>query len=167
MTPARRPAAGFTLIEMMVTIAVLVVLLAIVAPSFRQVIANQRVKTASFDLFSALNYVRSEAIKRNASVSLQSGATSNGGWASGWRIVDPADSTKYLRSWSAVNNLTVTEKNSPAITTVTYGRDGRLAAGSVAPRLEIKPASTIPGVSTRCVQIDLGGRPTTALGACP
>ena len=37
----------------------------------------------------------------------------------------------------------------------------------LAPRLEIRPASTIPGVSTRCVQIDLGGRPTTALGACP
>ena len=160
-----RSGSGFTLIEMMITIAVVVVLLAIVAPSFRQLIAGQRIKTASFDLFSALNYARSEAIKRNASVSLHAGAAADGAWTTGWRLVDPDDSTKYLRSWAAVNNLSLTEKVG-GITTITYGRDGRLS-GAVSPRLEINAAAPVSGVSARCVQVDLGGRPTTATGACP
>lgn len=157
--------SGFTLIEMMITIAVVVVLLAIVAPSFRQLIAGQRIKTASFDLFSALNYARSEAIKRNASVSLHAGAAADGAWTSGWRLVDPDDSTKYLRSWAAISSLSLTEK-AGGITTITYGRDGRLS-GAVSPRLEINAATPVSGVAARCVQVDLGGRPTTSTGACP
>lgn len=164
--PQRR-IAGFTLIEMMVTIAVLVILLTIVAPSFRQLIANQRIKTAAFDLFSALNYARSEAVKRNDSVTLQAGATSNGAWATGWRLVDPTDSTKYLRSWGPITNLSVTEKAGPGTTAITYGNDGRLVTGSVAPRLEVDMTSPVSGVSARCVQVDLGGRPVSSIGACP
>ena len=160
------PWRGFTLIEMMITIAVAVVLLAIVAPSFRQIIAGQRIKTASFDLFSALNYTRSEAIKRNASVSLNAGATANGAWATGWRLVDPDDSTKYLRSWGAVSNLSVIEKTG-GITTLSYGRDGRLGAGAAQPKFEINTATPVSGVAARCVQVDLGGRPTPSTGACP
>jgi type IV fimbrial biogenesis protein FimT len=166
----RRPRTcprGFTLIEMMITIAVAVVLLAIVAPSFRQLIANQRIKTASFDLFSALNYARSEAIKRNAAagVTLQAGALTDGAWATGWRIVDPADATKSLRSWGAINSLSVTEE-AGGITSVTYGRDGRLAGGT-APRFELTTSPSISGVKARCVQVDLSGRPATAEGVCP
>jgi type IV fimbrial biogenesis protein FimT len=160
------PLRGFTLIEMMITIAVVVVLLAIVAPSFRQIIAGQRIKTASFDLFSALNYARSEAVKRNASVSLNAGAIANGAWATGWRLVDPDDSTKYLRSWGAVSNLSVIEKTG-GITTLSYGRDGRLGAGATQPKFEINTATPVSGVAARCVQVDLGGRPTTSTGACP
>ena len=164
--PRTRP-RGFTLIEMMITIAVAVVLLAIVAPSFRQLISNQRIKTASFDLFSALNYARSEAIKRNATggVTLQAGALTNGAWATGWRIVDPADASKNLRSWGAINNLSVAEE-AGGITSVTYGRDGRLTGGT-APRFEITTSPSVSGVKARCVQVDLSGRPATIEGVCP
>jgi type IV fimbrial biogenesis protein FimT len=161
-----RRQTGFTLIEMMVTLAVLVILLAIVAPSFRQVIANQRIKTAAFDLFSALNFARSEAVKRNASVTLRAGATANGAWTTGWRLVDPADSTKYLRSWAPITNLSVVEKAGPGITAITYGSDGRVASGSV--KLEINMASPVAGISARCVRADnLNARPVTIQGACP
>jgi type IV fimbrial biogenesis protein FimT len=164
--PRTRP-RGFTLIEMMITIALAAVLLAIVAPSFRQLIANQRIKTASFDLFSALNYARSEAVKRNAvgGVTLQAGALTNGAWGTGWRIVDPADASKNLRSWGAVNNLSVIEEAGP-VASVTYGRDGRLTGGT-APRFEITTSPSISGVKARCVQVDLSGRPATAEGGCP
>jgi type IV fimbrial biogenesis protein FimT len=167
MRKARPRLAGFTVIEMVVTVAILVILLAIVAPSFRQTIANQRIKTAAFDLFSALNYARSEAVKRNASVTLRAGATANGAWTTGWRLVDPADATKYLRSWGSTTNLSVTEKAGPGTTTVTYGNDGRLVPGTVAPRLEVNMVSPVSGVSARCIQVDLGGRPTSSTGVCP
>jgi hypothetical protein len=37
----------------------------------------------------------------------------------------------------------------------------------VSPRLEINAATPVSGVSARCVQVDLGGRPTTSTGTCP
>lgn len=154
---------GFTLIEMMITIAVLAILLGIAVPSFQTIILNQRIKTASFDLFSAIDYTRAEAIKRNASITLRAGASADGDWASGWRVVDSTNNP--LRSWSAVSNLTVTEKQSGA-TTLTYGKDGRLTSAA-APKLEIAPANAATGVSSRCIQVDLSGRATTQAGACP
>ena len=157
---AQRPSRGFTLIELLVSVAVLVVVLSLAAPSFQKVIAAQRVKNASFDLFSALNYARSEAVKRNSSISLHAGASTNGAWNTGWRI---DDGTTILRSWAATKNLTVTEQSGGA-TTVTYGRDGRLT--TAVPKLEVRPTVTLTGVNARCVQVDLSGRPTTQNGAC-
>jgi type IV fimbrial biogenesis protein FimT len=160
--PRRRSrATGFTLIEMMVTISVAVILLGIAVPSFRELIANQRIKSASFDLFSAVSLARSEAIKRRVNITLRAGATADGGWETGWRIADGATT---LRSWSAVSNLSVVEKVGGA-STVTFGTDGRLTAA--APRLEIASAVSLSGVTARCIQVDLSGRPATKVGACP
>jgi type IV fimbrial biogenesis protein FimT len=160
--PRPFPSRGFTLIELLVSLAVLVIVLSLAAPSFQKAIAAQRVKNASFDLFSALNYARSEAVTRNGSISLRAGASTNGAWNTGWRI---DDGTTILRSWAATKNLTVTEQTGGA-TTVTYGRDGRLTT-TTAPKLEVRPTVTLSGVNARCVQVDLSGRPTTHSGACP
>ena len=56
-----RSATGFTLIELMVTIAIAAILATLAAPSFREYIVSQRIKNASFDLFTALTLARSEA----------------------------------------------------------------------------------------------------------
>jgi type IV fimbrial biogenesis protein FimT len=160
----RSLSSGFTLIEMMVVVVVMVVLLSVAVPSFRQVIANQRIKTASFDLFSALNYARSEAIKRNVSVSMRAGESADGAWSTGWRIVD--SSNNLLRSWGAISSLTVSNTAAGNATVLTFGSDGRLT-NAAAPKLQIQPATSISGVSSRCVQITLSGRPTTQMGSCP
>ena len=65
------PQRGFTLIELMTTIAVLVVLALVAMPSFRQFVANQRVRNASFELMSALTLARSQAIVQNGDVKLK------------------------------------------------------------------------------------------------
>jgi len=154
------PARGFTLIEALVTIAIVVILGAVATPSFRQLIANQRIKTASFDLFSALTYARSEAIQRNADVTLRAGAAVDGAWSTGWRVVD--SSGNILRSWGAISNLSVTEGASVAL--LTFNRNGRPTA---APKLQIASTVSASGVTARCIQISLSGRPTTATGNCP
>lgn len=164
----RTRAAGFTLIEMMITLVVVVVLLGIAAPSFQKIIANQRIKTASFDLFSALTYARSEAIKRNAPTALRPGASADGAWTTGWRVVDAAAPTVPLRSWAAVPNLTIAESSSAP--TVGYGRDGRLT--TAAPSFKIDSAgSDFSGLTARCIKVDTSGRPathtTTHAAACP
>lgn len=72
-----RRAVGFTLIELMVTIAVAATLLVVAVPSFRAIINSNRLTTAANTLVNALNVARMEAIKRNASTQLCSDSTSN------------------------------------------------------------------------------------------
>jgi type IV fimbrial biogenesis protein FimT len=86
-------ARGFTLIELMVTISIAAILLAVAAPSFRSFVRNAELRTASNDFMVALTRARSEAVKRgwpvtvckstNATAdnpSCSSLATWEGGW---------------------------------------------------------------------------------------
>ena len=59
---------GFTLVELMITLAVAVILLVIAVPSFRTMTISNRLTTTANDVVAALNTARMEAIKRNASV---------------------------------------------------------------------------------------------------
>ena len=119
-----RRAGGFTLIELVITVTLLGVLLSIAVPGMRQLTLNQGVKSAAFDLFSALEYARSEAIKRpSETVTLKAGANSDGAWSTGWRLLD-GSGTK-LRSWSVASNISVSDKNS--LTQVTFAKDGHVA----------------------------------------
>lgn len=70
-------ARGFTIVELMITIAVAAVLLVIAVPSFNTIINSNRLTTAANNLVNALNTARMEAIKRNASVQFCSNTTAN------------------------------------------------------------------------------------------
>lgn len=59
-----RPAQGFTLIEMLVVVALLGIFLAIAAPSFAGLIRSNKVQAAADELVTVLQYARSEAITR-------------------------------------------------------------------------------------------------------
>lgn len=55
---------GFTLIELMVVVALLVILAALAAPSFRSMIEMQRLRGVNAQIVTDLQYVRSEAVRR-------------------------------------------------------------------------------------------------------
>jgi type IV fimbrial biogenesis protein FimT len=61
---------GFTLIELMVALALAAILLAIGAPSFSEFIRNARIASASNDLLAGIHVARTEAIKRRVPVTL-------------------------------------------------------------------------------------------------
>lgn len=75
---------GFTLLEVMVVVAIIAVLAALAGPSFTPIIERWRVRSAAEELTSTLYFARSEAIKRGGSVSIK--ATSGTDWSSGWRV---------------------------------------------------------------------------------
>lgn len=61
---------GLTLIELMVTIAVLVILLMIAVPSFQRTIDSRRLMGVADNLMADLRFAQSESVKRNANVTL-------------------------------------------------------------------------------------------------
>ena len=75
---------GFTLIELMVTLSVLAILLAIAAPSFSSLLASNRMATQSDEFIGALNLARSEAVRRGQPVALLSNDADN--YSKGWKV---------------------------------------------------------------------------------
>lgn len=64
----RGPAAGFTLVELMVTITLLAILLTLAAPGFAEWTANARVRTVSDTLQNGVRTAQAEAVRRNRQV---------------------------------------------------------------------------------------------------
>lgn len=105
---------GFTLIELMTTITVMAVLLMVAVPAFDGVRLSTRLNSYANSLVAASQLARSEAIKRNATVTLCSSAngttcTSDGKWEAGWIVLSnttliraqPAAASGYLIRGSA------------------------------------------------------------------
>jgi type IV fimbrial biogenesis protein FimT len=66
----KRAQAGFTLLELMVVVAIAGVLLAVAIPSMTDFIRNSRITGAANDVMAALHFTRSEAVKRRTPVTL-------------------------------------------------------------------------------------------------
>lgn len=88
--------AGFTLVEMIVTVAVLAILATLAVPGLQDLLGNARRAAAVNGFIGAVQLARSESIKRARPVSLcrsEDGAScaGPGDWARGWLVFVPAD----------------------------------------------------------------------------
>lgn len=180
----RRPlmfSRGFTLIEMMITVAVLAVLLAIAAPSFNSALLGSRLTSHANNLVASANLARSEAIKRNADISLcvSSNGTScaaTGTWEQGWIVgcktndgitcnTAGTDWIVFHRQAAASTGLLITETLSNQ-SQIVFPSTGVGAAPGI---LKICHATPNPGSQERIVTINWSGRTLvqkTATGTC-
>ena len=122
---------GFTLLELMVTVAMAAIVLTTGVPGFQTIVKNNRLTTATNGLVGALGLARSEAVKRGVRVTVCKSADgaaciSTGDWSQGWiaftdldsdGVYDPADSPPeiVLRVQEAIGgNLTMVGNGSAA-----------------------------------------------------
>lgn len=66
---------GFTLVELMIVVALVSIILSLAAPSFREMIARSKLEGVAGEFVTDLQYARSEAAARNANVGLVTGAS--------------------------------------------------------------------------------------------
>ena len=66
----RRRQSGFTLTELMITVAVLAIVVTIAVPSFTNLINSNRLTAAANELVATVQTARMEAVRRNSSVVL-------------------------------------------------------------------------------------------------
>lgn len=137
---------GFTLLELIVTLAVLSILVATAVPSFRDILIQQRVRDAAENLHISLMLTRSEAVKRNAQVQLDA---ENGDWTDGWVIV-PVAGGNNIRQQDAMNDVTIAEAG--GLDEVVFNRDGRAVAN-----FAFEVCSTAAGQAGRSVTVTLTG----------
>lgn len=157
----RRPCAGFTLIELMVAVALLAVVMSLAAPSFRSLLEAQRMRAAAFDLMADLTLARSEALKRGELASpvtlSRSASNASGRWDAGWSIKVGSESVSSRGP--AGSGVTITGPDS-----VVFDRNGRVAGASSVARFALASSTAS---QSRCISLDPSGRPKSSTTACP
>jgi type IV fimbrial biogenesis protein FimT len=153
----KRKLGGFTLIELMVVVALAAIMASLAAPSFKSFVSGQRIKTAASDFVMAAIFARSEAIKRNTDVTITPVTAGAAGWKDGWTV---AAGGAQLSQQQAYNGVTFSGPTSA----ITYKGTGRLSAAVTTMTI------TATDVNAHCVAFDLSGMPKSSKsssGTCP
>lgn len=169
---------GFTLIELVVTLAVAAILTTIAVPSFRGFVESNRLTAVTNDLIADFQLARSEALKRSANTIICKSAdgascTAAGTWNSGWIVFADIDGSGTWTQTAGKEDVMVrTHQSLPVGTTlaaspaaiVTFDRQGLLT-----------PLGTGAGAYTICnsqlgksrvVNLNSTGRTNLAEGTC-
>ncbi len=168
--PSRSKSSGFTMIELMMTIAIGSIVLMLAIPSFQYVTNSNRVAAEVNGLLGDLQFARAEAIKEGRTVTvcvssdgLNCSNTTN--WQDGWIVFsDPTNfgvrdnGETILRVQKTFSGTDTFVSSGP--TYVTFNREGYaapIAAGTILTLHTLTPNSNW----TRCLSINLVGQVAT------
>ncbi|HRP74353.1 MAG TPA: GspH/FimT family pseudopilin [Rhodocyclaceae bacterium] len=165
----RKSTGGVTLIELLVTLAVLAVMLGIALPSFADLIRDTRLTTAINSVHVALSYTRSESIKRGRRVTICTSANQLDcapgiGWHRGWMAFDDRNGNgirdageTIMRVGAALpSGITITGNN-PVRNYVSYVPSG--TTRTIGGALQMGTITACSGGRVRQIVISATGRP--------
>jgi type IV fimbrial biogenesis protein FimT len=167
---SRDAASGFTLLEAMMAITVMAILMAIAVPSFRDASLSSQLRASANDLAASAYFARSEALKRNAVITLcMSGdgetCAASGGWEQGWIVLSGDPDIDPLKAQPAAP--TGQRISTGGVTSLSFQPT---AVGATAATFTVCRATPSVGSEERVVTIDATGRPwirRTANATCP
>lgn len=184
--------AGLTMIELLITLAVLAIVLAIGIPSFEGLLASTRVTNATNELLSAFAQTRSEAIRRGQRVTMCISTngiqcTNAGNWEQGWIIFSDAtragnvanvDAGEVIIQNNRVSLAGITIQGAAALPRyISFSSDGqsRTLAGAIqAGNIEVCSTSTALSDNNRARRLLINGsgqvimtQPANITIACP
>ena len=90
----RRRSAGLSLIELLVVLGVVAVTASVAAPNLHDLIRAQQLRTASGELYGALQLARSQAIARNERVTITTNDPFGRDWSRGWTVFVDRDDNR-------------------------------------------------------------------------
>lgn len=164
MRSAFRTVAGFTLTELMVSLAVAAILVTVAVPNFRTFIQNNRLSSAANDLLRSFQLARTEGIKHQLNVVVCASAnptaanpTCSYGPFSGWIVFEDTNS-----NWQRDAGETVLERHdlldsSITVKTDNNGIESYAATGFANPPGAKTPTSNVLICDVRGNQIDSAG----------
>jgi len=155
-----REASGFTLIELIVTIAITAIMSVTAVPSFIDLMRNNRSATQANEFLAALNLARSEAAKSGQNVSLCSSTDAAScrtsdptNWSDGWILfVNGTDPLQVLRVWPGITNGVASFKGGAGV--VTFRGTGQAAS---AVNFDYQPTAC-DGKQARAINVASVGR---------
>lgn len=164
----RTAAGGFTIIELLVTMSIVAVLMAIGVPSFRYVTNSNRIASEINGLLGDLQFARSEAIKdgRTVTVCVSANGTSCSNatsWHSGWIVfsdptnVGTVDTGEVVLRVQAPFSGTDTFNASNNVKAVTFNREGYAVGIASGTLITLQDATATSGW-TRCLSVNLVGQ---------
>lgn len=157
---------GFTLIELIVAIAVAAILLTVAVPSLTNLIRNNRVTGQANELVAIVNFARNEAIRRNDSIDVDLTA-SGSGWSAEVRspdgAVDSVNCTVGVLRCADYNEVSLASGS----TSFTFNNRGYLSdfAGGVV-TIALEHADCSGDRQRREIEIRPTGQLTTSNAAC-
>lgn len=166
-----RLTSGFSLVELIIAIAILAILLAIGLPSFQGSLRSNRVTSTTNELIASISLARSEALRNPGGAVLcttEDGATCGGNWNNGWMVWVDVDgdgapggpNDRVLRYVQGKNqmNVTATSPGGAAFaSSITFDNRGR--ADLFTRTITVQPDVCPAGVQlVREIDISLSGQ---------
>lgn len=145
---------GFSILELMIVVAIGGILAAVAVPQMRDFLLTQRVRTAASDAHLSLLLARSEAIKRGSTVNVTQMSSD---WKNGWQILSGAT---VIRQQDALADSVSVTCSGACTGTIGYLRTGRTSTGATELRFFVNGNTK---VKMRCLVLSLSGKPLIEL----